>query len=665
MNNSITGTLLYKGKIHRNWLKNFPGNVLTSNKTNIELIIGSASMLFEFVVPVNSATVSIPIVEISTNKDWKYDFTINWGDGTEETVTSFKHVTHTYTTPGTYYVNISGNFYGFDNSTGNGWKYLKRIISWGFYPIFYLDHAFYNVQTLKSIPDTQLPINTVSAEGAFENCISLEKLGQNFNFNPNVKSIKEIFKGTGLVDLRNCLMALPNSLEGKGAEGVFQDCELLKFLPSQLFKNAINLEQITSLNNFCKDCLNLQEIPKNKTGFCIPDAVKTIDHIFQNCISLTNINFELHKNIESAVEAFQNCTQLKTIGENFKFFPGINDLSRIFAGCKNLKEIPETIWPESFNDNTNITEAFSGCLNAVGFLPYWKLWESYNSWSTAAPYTFSNCEKIKNWEYVPQSWGGNYTKSFYPDFEFELTIKESNYTFNLPIKKTYKTWDPTTNSVVEKPCRYGCAIDWGDNSPMGILQLVTDNKHINFNFPVLDNDSNASKSIQSWRSDLQTTEECEECLEPYFGQVIKFGSVGPWTSNGLPNWTNVLLNGVANHVYSTSGTYKVSIKALGDETEYCIDTLYVPAGGTNWEYLTKIFSFGQMHWKSFERAFAGAFNLTRLPNQKPSYIETFDEIKIFFNCDVKERLNFSAWEINDWSTDLANQLSKEYRMEPC
>jgi hypothetical protein len=140
------GKILYIGNIHRNWLKNFPGNVLIRNYKDIELIIGSSKLVLEFNIPNGNYTLTLPIVKININSDWKYDFSVDWGDRTTSIHTSEINVTHTYSTPGTYKVSIAGDFFGFNNennylsATNNPWEYLTRIITWGCSKIWFLNY---------------------------------------------------------------------------------------------------------------------------------------------------------------------------------------------------------------------------------------------------------------------------------------------------------------------------------------------------------------------------------------------------------------------------------------------------------------------------------------------------------------------------------------------
>ena len=62
-----------------------------------------------------------------------YNFVVDWGDGSTDTITSFNQpeVTHTYSTGGVYTITITGDFTNINpNSTGDPQK-ITEIVKWG------------------------------------------------------------------------------------------------------------------------------------------------------------------------------------------------------------------------------------------------------------------------------------------------------------------------------------------------------------------------------------------------------------------------------------------------------------------------------------------------------------------------------------------------------
>jgi len=76
----------------------------------------------------NANQVKLPLDSVGS-----YDFTVKWGDGSSSHITVWSNpaVTHTYSSPGVYTINISGKIIGFKfNNLGDKLK-LIRITQWG------------------------------------------------------------------------------------------------------------------------------------------------------------------------------------------------------------------------------------------------------------------------------------------------------------------------------------------------------------------------------------------------------------------------------------------------------------------------------------------------------------------------------------------------------
>jgi len=101
--------------------------------------------------------IEIPLIE----SGYKYDFTVDWGDGsTDENVT--KTISHTYPSPGTYTVSISGGFPGWEfpaYSPNN--KKLMSIEQWGGIQWRTMKNAFISCSSLVSNANDQPNLSLV------------------------------------------------------------------------------------------------------------------------------------------------------------------------------------------------------------------------------------------------------------------------------------------------------------------------------------------------------------------------------------------------------------------------------------------------------------------------------------------------------------------------
>ncbi|MCK0159718.1 BspA family leucine-rich repeat surface protein [Allomuricauda sp. F6463D] len=85
-----------------------------------------ASFITTWEVPENNF-----ILEIGTNDNFDYDFTIDWGDGTIEQLVDLQDPTHVYETAGTYTVAIQGFFPSIKMQDNASRIALKSIDQWG------------------------------------------------------------------------------------------------------------------------------------------------------------------------------------------------------------------------------------------------------------------------------------------------------------------------------------------------------------------------------------------------------------------------------------------------------------------------------------------------------------------------------------------------------
>jgi hypothetical protein len=125
-------------------------------------------------------TVILPLIE---GEGYDYNFTIDWGDGTTNTIESFddSNKEHSYTEVGTYQVMIRGKmpvWIYYDPALGgtNGTpQHLISIDDWGNvgYGLNVADFEsmFYDCINLESIPELNVAGQRVS--GIFENCVNL------------------------------------------------------------------------------------------------------------------------------------------------------------------------------------------------------------------------------------------------------------------------------------------------------------------------------------------------------------------------------------------------------------------------------------------------------------------------------------------------------------
>ncbi len=97
-----------------------------------------------------------------------YNFLVDWGDGSTNTITSWNDAnkTHTYTTPGVYTVTIDGIFDRLSFNNGGDAQKILKVVSWGNNQWATMEGAFYGASNLQitatNAPDLSLVTNLSS-----------------------------------------------------------------------------------------------------------------------------------------------------------------------------------------------------------------------------------------------------------------------------------------------------------------------------------------------------------------------------------------------------------------------------------------------------------------------------------------------------------------------
>ena len=131
-------------------------------------------------------------ITIPTNSAYTYNYTIDWGDGsTDSNVTG--NITHTYATPNSYTIRISGDFPAiYFNNTGDRNK-ITEILDWGTIQWQSMEDAFNGCENLNfdaiNSPDLS---QVTSLQNMFKGAISFNGIINNWDIS-NITNISGIF----------------------------------------------------------------------------------------------------------------------------------------------------------------------------------------------------------------------------------------------------------------------------------------------------------------------------------------------------------------------------------------------------------------------------------------------------------------------------------------
>ncbi len=143
-------------------------------------------------VSASGKSITLPLLSTGT-----YNFSIDWGDGTNETITSWTQATHTYSTAGVYTVVIDGVLVGWNFNNAGDRLLIVELKQWGNIGLGNGGGYFYGAEnmvlTATDSPDLS---NTTTLESAFQNAKSLGDQGSMNSWDTStITNMDSMFRG--------------------------------------------------------------------------------------------------------------------------------------------------------------------------------------------------------------------------------------------------------------------------------------------------------------------------------------------------------------------------------------------------------------------------------------------------------------------------------------
>jgi surface protein len=234
-----------------------------------------------------------------------YNATVNWGDGSSDTITSYnqQEVTHTYSSAGQYEISIEGTLQGWQfNNAGDKLKMLD-VKQWGvldlstsaaFYGCTNLDASATDAPTVSSTSFQQMFQNCTNFNGAignweistvnnlyltFANCNTFNKALNSWNVG-NVTNMTQMFFGCDSFDQDL------NSWDTSNVESMnfmFYDC--------QQFNGDIYSWDTTNVENMSQMFYNCDLFDQSLAAWNISN-VTDFTNFMQNASGLSNANYD-------------------------------------------------------------------------------------------------------------------------------------------------------------------------------------------------------------------------------------------------------------------------------------------------------------------------------------------------------------------------------------
>jgi surface protein len=115
-------------------------------------------------------------MQLPLEVDGTYNFVVQWGDGTSETITSFTQKLHTFATAGVYNVTITGTLVGWRFNNGGDQLKLLDVMQWGTMRLGNNGGYFYGASNMvMSAVDTPDLTETTNMERMFQSASSFNQ----------------------------------------------------------------------------------------------------------------------------------------------------------------------------------------------------------------------------------------------------------------------------------------------------------------------------------------------------------------------------------------------------------------------------------------------------------------------------------------------------------
>jgi surface protein len=317
-----------------------------------------------------STQVTLPLVNTGT-----YNMLVDWGDGTQDTITIWNQAqtTHTYATAGTYTITIKGVCRGFRFAGGGDRRKLLDISQYGILNLS-TDNAFSGCTNFNSTATDAPIISTTNFFNMFGGCT---------NFNGNVGN----WDMSNVTTLTFCFTNCTNFNNG-GSPSI----------------NNWNTSNVTNMYTMFNNCTNFNQPIGNWDTSNVTIMTNTDGGLFQSCI---NFNQDLGNwNVSKLINfdrMFFGCTQFNNGGS-----PNINNwtlntisnitMTQMFSSCINFNQ-PLGNW--NMTRVIGVQQTFSSCVKFNQDLSNWNTSNVINMAGTFTSCTLFNnggSDGIKDWD---------------------------------------------------------------------------------------------------------------------------------------------------------------------------------------------------------------------------------------------------------------------------
>lgn len=374
----------------------------------------------EWTLTVNTVagrTVTLPLVN---NAACVYNCTVDWGDGTTSTITSYGDTdkVHVYAAIGTYNIEITGTCSGWSIATS---ALCTNIISWGDYSLFDGFNYICNFGTTRlktfgqsgqrilaysggctiiglnsaTIP-TSIPKNlfkehvTNLLTATFTGCTGITSIPTDlFRYNTAITTFADTFRScSGITSIPTDIFRYNTNVEKDGFYQTFAYCSSITSIPTDIFRYNTKVKSDTVSNPDgafagCFRSTGITSIPTDLFRYNTLADQNAFLATFANCSSLVSVPTDLFRyntlagsgstpaaNAFCFQQTFYQCTSLETVPDAlFKYNGYVLNFTNCFNGCTKLQFNPWTFY-ETGEEGTrflNKLMVFTTCFQRTSF----------------------------------------------------------------------------------------------------------------------------------------------------------------------------------------------------------------------------------------------------------------------------------------------------------
>lgn len=220
-----------------------------------------------------------------------YDFQVNWGDGSRDTITTWdsEAKTHSYKEEGIYSVKITGTLSGWafggpDSKYAESALQITEINQWGMLDLGETSRQFYGCRNLKisaqDIPDLS---GVSSLENVFRDCLSIDKIPNIELWNTaHISNMSGMFRNAPLFD---------GDISGWNTENVVHISDM--FLGAVSFSHSLSAWDLSKITNWDRGMENMEQLQNFWKSY---DASKTFTSTWKIISSNQKITLPLVMN---------------------------------------------------------------------------------------------------------------------------------------------------------------------------------------------------------------------------------------------------------------------------------------------------------------------------------------------------------------------------------